>query len=242
VRRDEQLEHDQAARFAEWVGRRAGREPAQHITGSQEFYGLAFRVGPEVLVPRPETEGLIDATLALALDPRAAVADLGTGSGCLAITLARRRPGLRLCALERSPEALSLARANAARHRVEERIEFRQGDFGQPPPDWLGHIDLVLSNPPYVAEGEWARLQPEVRDHEPREALVAGASGLEAYEALAPAAALLLRPEGHCVIELGFGQADRVRALFVAAGLRTVEIRPDLNRIPRVLIAQKAVG
>ena len=239
VRRGETLEPALARRFAGWIDRRARREPAQHITGVQEFYGLAFRVSRHVLVPRPETEGLIDAALALELVSHAAVADLGTGSGCIAITLARRRPDLRLHALDRSADALSVARVNADEHRVAGRVEFRQAELGRPPSDWLDRMDAVISNPPYVSEEEWDRLPPEVRDHDPRQALVAGPEGLDAYAALAPAAIALLRPGGFVVVELGFGQADRVRGIFVESGLRTVEIRPDLNRIPRVLIAQR---
>lgn len=239
VRRDEPLPPARQARWAEWIDRRAAREPSQHITGVQEFYGLAFRVSSSVLVPRPETEGLVDAALEIELPPGAVVADLGTGSGCIAVTLARRRPDLRLHALDRSADALRVARANAETHGVAARVELRRGDLGRPPSEWLGRMDAVISNPPYVSETEWERLPPEVRDHDPREALVAGPEGLDAHRALAPAAFELLRPGGHAVIELGFGQADAVRAIFVESGLRTVEIRPDLNRIPRVLIAQR---
>jgi release factor glutamine methyltransferase len=239
VRRDRPLDPAAAGRFAEWIDRRARREPSQHITGVQEFHGLEFEVDRHVLIPRPETEGLVDAALDLELAPTAALADLGTGSGCVAITLARRRPGLRIHALDRSERALRVARANAARHRVAERVRFRLGDLADPPADWLGGMDAVLSNPPYVSEPEWERLAPEVRDHDPREALVAGPEGLDAYTRLAPAAFELLRPGGFAVVELGFGQADRVRRIFVESGLSTIEIRPDLNRIPRVLVARR---
>ena len=145
---------------------------------------------------------------------------------------AERRP-----ALDRSPAALALARENAARHGVEARIEFVEGDLACPPDSWLGKMDLVVSNPPYVSEAEWRTLEPEVREHDPREALVAGPSGLETYRALAPASFALLRPAAHLVLELGDRQAESVRAIVDRAGFQVLDVRPDLRGVPRALVA-----
>jgi release factor glutamine methyltransferase len=228
-----------AARYTEWVERRCRREPLQHITGVQEFYGLSFQVDGRVLIPRPETEGLVEATVALDLPNRARVADLGVGSGCIAVALAVTRRDLELYALDRSEDALELARDNARRHEVEDRIEFRRGELEAPPEEWWERMDTVVSNPPYVRADEWARLEPEVRDHDPQGALVAGPTGLEAYQALIPSAFDLLRPEGYLVLELGFGQAEDVRDIALASGFRAHEIRPDMQQIPRVLVAER---
>lgn len=239
MRRDERLTAEKARRFDAWIARRAAREPAQHIVGLVEFHGLVFRCDRRALVPRPETEGLLDAVLGLdGLAPRARVADLGTGAGSIAVTLAVRRPGLALHALDVSPAALELAAENARVHGVAQRVEIALGDLARPPRAWLGTMDVVVSNPPYVSESEWRTLEPEVRDHDPREALVAGPTGLEAYVALAPAARALLRAEGWLVLELGYGQADRVVAIVGDAGFSIVSIAGDLQGIPRVLIAR----
>lgn len=240
VRRREPLDPSVNATYREWTELRARRVPAQQITGVQEFHGLEFRVDRHVLIPRPETEGIVDAGLSLDLPPGATVVDLGTGSGCIAVTLAVRRPDLAIFALDRSPQALVVARQNAKLHQVEQRVRFVQGDLRSSPDAWRGSIDLVVSNPPYVSEGEWDRLEPEVRDHDPREALVAGPTGLEAYEMLVPTASTMLRPGGNLILELGHGQADAVRARVEGAGFEVVEIQPDMQGIPRVLVARSA--
>ena len=239
VRREEQLAEAIEQRYRSWIERRAAREPAQHITGTQEFYGLDFRVDGRVLIPRPETEGIVDAALALDLPRGAAAADLGTGSGCLAVTLAVQRPDLAVHALDTSEDALNVARSNAAAHGVGDRIEFVHGDLADPPAGWRGRMSLVVSNPPYVAESELEGLQREVRDHDPRVALVSGPTGLEAYEALIPASRELLSPAGHLILEFGFEQADSVRERVEAGGFRIVEILPDMQQFPRILVARR---
>jgi release factor glutamine methyltransferase len=238
LRRAEAVEHSEAKRFDEWVRRRAAREPAQQIAGVQEFHGLTFRVTPDVLIPRPETELLVDELLAVTPDG-GTVIDLGTGSGCIVIAAAVKRCDLRALALDRSPAALDIARDNAVRHGVERRIEFVEGDFSAPPEAWRGAADTVVSNPPYVREGDWAVLEPEVRDHDPKQALVAGSSGFEAYRALIPPARGLLRAGGHLILELGAGQEAEVRAIVLAAGFVSVGLRADLNGIPRLLTARR---
>lgn len=239
ARRAEPLAAGIAATYSEWIERRAGREPAQHITGVQEFYGLQFRVDGRVMIPRPETEDVVEAALGLGLPHGAHAADLGTGSGCIAVALAARRPDLQLHALDRSAAALVVARQNACLHGLERRIELVEADLAAPPRAWIGRMLLVVSNPPYVPLGDWSGLQREVRDHDPREALVAGPSGLEVYQALAPTARQLLSPGGHLVVEVGYRQAGDARAIVERAGFRTVETREDLQGIPRVIVAQR---
>ena len=226
-------------RYEDWLARRMARVPFQHLTGTQEFFGLDFAVDSHVLIPRPETEGIVEAVLDLDLPPAARVVDLGTGSGCLAITLAVQREDLAVVALERSKQALRVARRNLLRHRVEDRVELVLGDWNEAPELWHGTMHAVVSNPPYVTESEWSELQPEVRDHDPREALVPGPTGLEAYAELIPVARRLLGPGGQLVVELGAGQSDRVGEWVSAGGFTVAGVRPDLNGIPRVLVARK---
>ncbi len=235
ARRPDPLEPALARRFRELVERRARREPLQHLTRRCEFYGLELAVDRRALVPRPETEGLVDAVLAAAPPDGARVADLGTGGGCIAIALAATRSDLALVAVDRSEDALSLARANLREQGLDDRIELHAGDFARLPRAWDGTFDVVVSNPPYVSEAEWRRTAPEVREHDPRDALVPGPTGLEAYRALAPAARRLLRPGGLLVLELGFGQEPDVRLLVERAGFDSLAVHPDLRGVPRVL-------
>jgi len=239
ARRRDALDSDRAAGYEEWVSRRERREPLQHITGVQEFYGVELSVDRRALIPRQETECVVDAVLALELPRRAQVADIGTGSGCIAIALALNRRDLDLFALDRSADALQLATENAVRHDVEERIDFVLGDLASPPESWWEKMDVVVSNPPYVREDEIEQLQPEVRDFDPREALVSGPTGLESYRRLLRSALDLLRPEGSVVLELGWDQAASVRQLAAEAGFRGIEVRPDLRSVPRVLIGER---
>jgi release factor glutamine methyltransferase len=227
-----------AERFEGLVRRRAEREPFQYVVGEQEFWGRAFRVDSRVLVPRPETEGVVEAALSLRPPAGARIADLGTGSGCLAVTLAAERDDVRLFALDRSPGALEVARENARRHGLADRIEFRLGNMTDPPDDWKAAMDVVVSNPPYVSRDEWLGLEPEVRDHEPQEALVPGPTGLEIYRLAAPAIRGLLRPGGAAVVELGLGRRHGACRALEAAGLEVVAVRPDLRGIPRVVVAR----
>jgi release factor glutamine methyltransferase len=236
ARRPDPLPGGAEVRLLSLLTRRAAREPLQYLTGEQEFHGLTLSVDRRVLVPRPETEEVVDAVLDLALPRGAAVVDLGTGSGCIALALKAARPDLQVLALDRSEEALAVARANARRHALE--VTFRQGDFAAPPQDWEGRLHAVVSNPPYVSEEEWAALAPEVRDHEPKEALVPGETGLEAYRALLPAASRLLVSGGAVVLELGWRSAGPVCALARDAGFQALEVREDLRRVPRILVGR----
>lgn len=221
------------------VTRRAAREPMAYVLGRQEFWGLEFEVSVAVLIPRPETELVVDAALETFAGPIASIdiADIGTGSGCLAVTLAHERPNARVVATDVSGAALDVARRNAARHGVSARVQFLEADL-------LGPIeqpfDLIVSNPPYVPERDRATLQPEVRDYEPPAALFAGDDGLSVIRRLVDNAAVRLKPEGFMIFEFGFGQADAVQAIVAAApGLALVQVRSDLQRIPRVAIATR---
>lgn len=214
------------------VARRGRREPVAYLTGERAFRRLRLRVGPAVLVPRPETEGLVDWALEAA--PReAAVLDWGTGSGAVALALAGERPDLRVTALDRSPEALAVARANDP----EGRVEWLPSDgFAAVAGRRFG---VVAANPPYLSAADLAAAPPEL-GHEPAEALVAGPTGLEALERLADEGPAHLEPGGWLLSEVGLGQAEAVAALWRAAGLREVAARPDLAGIPRIVGGRRA--
>jgi release factor glutamine methyltransferase len=227
-----------AARFESLIARRASREPYAYIVGHQEFWQLDLVVTPAVLIPRPETEVIVEAALAR-LDAGAPlrIADVGTGSGCLAIALAGERPRATLIATDLSDEALAVARQNAVRHRVDGRIEFRLADLLE---GVTGSFDAIVSNPPYVREDDRADIQPEVR-FEPAQALFAGSDGLDAIRRLLPSAAARLAPAGMLLFEIGFGQAEAVAALIATtAGLKMSELKDDLQGISRVAIAERA--
>ena len=239
----------QQAALTKLVRRRSEREPLQHLLGTQEFWGLEFRVTPDVLVPRPETEFLIEAVLER-FPERAApltLVDLGTGSGCLAITLSTLYPNARMLATDLSAAALRIARLNASAHGVAGRIEFLEGDLFEPltRPGGDGFeicphpADLLLSNPPYVPTSEIDRLQPEVRLYEPRRALDGGSDGLDYYRRILPRAISLLRPGGFLCLEVGIDQAESVCTLAERSGWRLDQIVRDLQKIQRVIIFTK---
>lgn len=227
--------------FQEMVARRAARVPIQHLTGTQEFWSLPFEVTPDVLIPRPETEHLIEAFLALPGPEAPLVVDLGTGSGILAIVAARERPAARVFATDLSPAALVLAARNAARHGVSERTTFAGGDLyaALAGHGLEGRVDVILANPPYIPEADLEGLAPEVRDHEPRAALSPGPDGLAAHRRIARGAPEFLKPGGHLVVEIGLGQAAAARTLYDAAGFEVLAIRPDLAGIERILTARR---
>ena len=239
ARKPDPLEQKEASRFAELIASRARRTPLQYLAGRAGFFDLEFAVSPDVLIPRPETEALVQAVLDGGLPETARVADLGTGSGCIAVALAVARPRWTITASDSSPAALSVAATNADRHQATGRIRFVESDFARPPASWEGAFDAVVSNPPYIAEAEWRGLDPEVRDHEPKGALVPGATGEEAYAAIAPAAFRTLVAGGLLALELGWTSERAVRALVAEAGFREVAVRPDFQGISRVLTARR---
>lgn len=224
-----------ARRLADYVSRRAAGEPVARILGRREFWSLEFSLGPETLVPRPETETLIEAALADFPDRDDAlrVLDLGTGSGCLLLALLSERPRATGLGIDISDGALDIARVNAARLGLQDRAEFRGGDFARDPLD--ERFDVVLSNPPYIPEGDIDRLTREVARFEPRRALSGGEDGLAAYRALALRLPLLLGPRGRAYLEIGAGQADDVSMIVSTVGLRVVASRDDLAGIARCL-------
>jgi release factor glutamine methyltransferase len=225
---------EEAALFESFVARRAAREPVAYIRGRREFWSLEFKVGPGVLVPRPETETLIEQALAAFPDPSAAlsIADLGTGSGALLVAALKEFPHARGTGFERSPEAFAFAEANLARHGLAARSRVIATDWNKAD----GPFDLILSNPPYIPSADIEDLDPEVRLFEPRAALDGGADGLDAYRALAGLLPRLLKPGGIALLELGLGQVERVEPLFQS--LIVVRVAPDLAGISRVLVLQ----
>ena len=235
---DDGVPADAAGQAAVWLERRQHREPLWYIVGEVEFYGLACRVDPHVLIPRPETELLVEAGLAfLRHRPAAVVADICTGSGCVAIALARHAPEARLLAVDLDPAALAVARRNADRHGLGERIAFLQGDLWAPLP---GPVDLAVCNPPYVAERDWPALMPEVREHEPRRALAAGEDGLAVIRRLLAAAPGRLAAGGALYVEIGANQGAAVRELAKAAFPQAkVAVRPDLAGLDRLLVVER---
>ncbi|MHB2019573.1 MAG: peptide chain release factor N(5)-glutamine methyltransferase [Candidatus Xenobia bacterium] len=212
--------------FGELLKRRRRGEPVAYLLGRREFYGRCFEVTPACLIPRPDTEALVEA--ALAVRPRRAI-DVGTGSGIIACTLAAELPSAEVWATDISPDALQVARRNA--ERLQADVCFRQGDLLA---GVAGPFDLVVSNPPYVTEAEFTELMVGVRDYEPRTALVAGPSGLEVYERLIPQALQALQSGGWLMVEMGAWQGEAVSALFSGAGLTDVQVLPDLAGLPRV--------
>lgn len=227
----DRMDPEQSDRFDQMIARRATREPVSHILGERAFYGRGFKVTPDVLDPRPETEMLVELSLQ---QPFRKVLDLGTGSGCLLVTLLAERPDTLGVGTDISPEAVLVAGENAARHGVADRIVLPLSDWFD---DVGGTFDLIVSNPPYIAEAEMAELDPDVRDYEPHTALTDGADGLTAYRRIADKALSHLVPGGRLLVEIGPTQADAVSALFRHAGLEDVAVHPDLDGRDRVVAA-----
>jgi release factor glutamine methyltransferase len=250
---ERELASDELARYDAALAERIRGMPAQYITGHQEFWGMDFIVSPAVLIPRPETEHVIETVLQLhgqLTDVERAggqecpphikpsntirIADVGTGSGCIALALAKELPAAEIHATDISSAALEIARANAARLQLDNRVEFHRADLlaGFTPP-----FDFVVSNPPYVGESEADQVQLEVRKFEPRNAVFAGPTGVEVISRLIPQAQELLTPGGWLVFEISGTIADKVRTLL--SGWDNVKVIPDLQSIPRVARAQK---
>jgi release factor glutamine methyltransferase len=232
----ERLARAEEAELELLVRRRLAREPIAYILGEKEFWSLPFKVGPAVLIPRPESETVIEAALAALPERQAAlrILDLGTGSGCLLLALLSELPNATGLGVDVSAAALEIAEANAHRLGLAGRARFEKRTWGA---GLDRRFDLVVSNPPYVSEADRAKLQPEIRDFEPQEALFAGPDGLEAYRALAPECARLLRPAGFLVLEIGQGQGDPVARILDRHDLVVTGRYRDLAGIERCLIA-----
>lgn len=227
-----------AALLTAYLARRVAGEPVARIIGAWEFWGLPFGLSPETLVPRPDTETLVEAALRSRPEGPARIADLGTGSGCILVALLTEWPHSFGIGLDRSPGALSTARANAARNGVADRAAFVAGDWAA---SLAGPFDLVVANPPYIASAVIAGLSGEVRDHDPRLALDGGADGLDAYRTILAQVPPLLAPGGHLLVEIGYDQEAALRGLAAAHNLRA-EVRRDLAGHPRVVVMTAGIG
>jgi release factor glutamine methyltransferase len=228
---------DFAARFAPLVARRAAREPMAYILGEREFWAMTFEVTPDVLIPRPETELIVQEAIRLhRVRPPSAIIDICTGSGCLAVALASEFPLASVIATDISGAALEVAHRNAARHGVDGRVRFERTDMLA---GVDAHAPLIVCNPPYVQAGDAPGLMPEVSQFEPHVALFGGADGLDAYRRLLPMVAGHLEPGGHFLIEVGYDQDDRVAGLASAQGWRLASALTDLQGITRTLVLER---
>lgn len=240
---EEVVDDDTRARFREFVKRRAEGMPVAYIVGRKEFYSLNFRVTPDVLIPRPETEHAVIAVLDLLKTSGLAapqIVDVGTGSGCIAITVAKHAPQAQVTAIDQSRAALAIAAENAATHQVTDRVTFVESDLLTALPSEQ-RFDIIVSNPPYVTEAEWAELSPGVRDFEPRMALVGGTTGLEITTRLVAQAVEHLTPGGWLVLEIHDGLEAQTHALLTATGrFEKISTIKDLAQLPRVVQAQLA--
>ncbi|HIF00012.1 MAG: peptide chain release factor N(5)-glutamine methyltransferase [Fuerstiella sp.] len=236
------LADDERARMREFVKRRAGREPLAYITGHKEFYGRDFAVGSGVLVPRPETETLIDVSLEhISKDHAVNVCEVGFGSGCIAVTLAKQCSSVSVLATDVARQAMKFATENVASHEVGHQVTLYEGDgFSPLPRETAGRFDGIVSNPPYIREDEMATLSPEVAVHEPREALVSGADGLVLARRLIAEACDWLTEDGWMVLEVDPAQCETVAELFSAAGFAKTAIHQDLSGNDRVVSAERS--
>jgi len=236
----DELDDKSLSRFLSWVRDRNQGKPIQYIMGFQEFRGLEFEVTTEVLIPRPETELVVDQVLGCVAARDSLVIDCCTGSGCIAVALAVEAPRTKVIAVDLSAPALEVAKRNARAQNVLDRVQFLAGDLLAPlnSPRMAGKVDCIASNPPYVAEVDFQGLQREVREWEPKLALVAGNDGLSIYSRLIPQAISLLKEQGHLILEIGYSMRDSVSRLF-GAGWKSVIVQEDYSGIPRVVVAQK---
>jgi release factor glutamine methyltransferase len=233
---DEILTGEGAVRYYALVERRLAGEPIQYILGEAEFYGLPFRVTRDVLIPRPETEHLVEKALDLAgRFPQPRIVDVGAGSGAISVALAHKLPQAKITSIDISPAALAIAGENARRNAV--AVRFLRGDLLAPVA--AESFEIVVSNPPYVPSTDRDSLAVEVREYEPGLALFAGDDGLEIYRRLIPAAFAVLVPGGFLALEIGFGQSPAIADLLAASGFQQIEFVPDLQGIPRVACAQR---
>jgi release factor glutamine methyltransferase len=234
---DRSLTSDQLAAYDAAIARRLGHEPIQYITGQQEFFGLQLKVTPATLIPRPETEILVEAVLdRLPHDRPVRILDIGTGTGAIALALAVHLPQAEITAIDLSSKALEVARENAVTHHLDNRIRFLKSDLlaALSQEEQTATFDAIVSNPPYIPDSDNAQLHPQIRDHEPHTALFAGPSGLDIYRRLIPEARAALKPGGLLALEMGHGQRDALAALL--ADWHSVTFLNDLQQIPRVAV------
>ncbi len=238
---ERELTEGEAAGFARWVERRRRGEPVAYIVGEKEFWSLTVEVNPAVLIPRPETECLIEEVLGCyGREAALRVIDIGTGSGAIGITLAREMPAARVVATDISPEALEVAGRNAVAHGVAGRVEFLQGDLFA---SASGSFDLIVSNPPYITDEDYPRLPEGIRGFEPRQALIAGPDGADVHREIIRGGAHRLKAGGRLFLEIGEGQKELVEALFRQEGIYdTIHFRKDYGGIERVAMARRSRG
>jgi release factor glutamine methyltransferase len=230
------LTETQGSAFESAIQRRAAREPFQYITGRQEFWGLEFEVTPDVLIPRPETEILVEAAIGILSQIKDAhVCEVGVGSGCIAVSIAHSLPATTAVVTDISPAAITVATRNAKRHDVDARIDFREADVFE---GVTGSFDMIVSNPPYIPDEQIEALQTEVRDFEPRRALSGGRDGTDVISRIVAEAPKFLKPGGSLLMEIGFDQAARVKELFEKDLWPGLEFLPDLQGIPRIARAR----
>lgn len=222
--------------FQSFVARREKREPVAYILGRREFWSLELEVTPAVLIPRPDTETLVETALAeFKQRPPARIIDLGTGSGAILIALLKEWPESTGIGVDKSTGALDVARRNALRHGVADRMDLREGDWSK---GIVERFDLVISNPPYIGEEEFTHLDPDVRNHEPREALLSGPEGLDDIERIAKVLPDLMAPHGRLIVEIGYKQAAAASRIFTNSGLEIVKIAKDLAGHDRAVVAR----
>lgn len=246
TRADEQIDCSQYEIYLTLIDRRARGEPLQYLTGHQEFFGLDFKVTTDVLIPRPETEFLVERVIELARKCESAplIVDVGTGSGCIAVSIAVNTADARVIAIDISSAALGVAKENAQIHKAEGRIEFLEGDLLSPLASRRleEKIDIIASNPPYVPVETRDSLQREVRDWEPDVALYGGRSGLNFYRRLLAESLVYLKPGGFLVCEIGYSQLEQIREMVDAKLWDLTEVTRDLQDIPRVMSFRKVDG
>jgi release factor glutamine methyltransferase len=236
---DKPVSPEDVKRFRLLYERRLKREPVQYIIGNANFMGLNFNVDPRVLIPRPETETLIEQVIMMYQNYPAGseirILDIGTGSGNISVALAKFIRNARITAVDSSFEALVVAQKNACVHAIESKINFKCMDIFEEADELPGNYDLIISNPPYISKDEWEQLQAEVKDFEPACALMDGKDGLEFYRKISGIIPVVLKPQGTVVLEIGFGQAEAVVGYMKDAGLRQIIVTKDLQGIPRVV-------
>jgi release factor glutamine methyltransferase len=242
ARSDDEIDHATNQSYLALIERRAAGEPLQYITGHQEFYGLDFLVTPDVLIPRPETEFLVERIIGLtqrSKEARLLIVDVGTGSGCVAVAVAANVPRARLIATDASPAAIEVARRNAERNAVLDRIEFLTGDLLSPLVGVEGALDILASNPPYIEEGNPEFVQSGVREWEPGQALFGGPDGLDFYRRLLAEGLSFVKPGGNLVFEIGYSQLNSIKGLIEKSRWKLDEVTRDLQGIPRTLTLTK---
>ncbi len=241
---DKPVDAADLARLREYVKRAAEHEPVAYLVGHTEFYSLEIDVSPAVLIPRPDTEVLVENAVGFLRQQggRRFVCDLCTGSGCVAVAIAKNHPDCKIIATDVSSDALEIAAANVAKHGLEDRIELRQGHFFEPLLPYLDkqRFDLIVVNPPYVSDSEYAGLDRNVRDYEPSSALLAGQDGLDAYRQIIPQASEHLTDDGVLMLEIGYEQAEAVSKLLAETGdFSPPQVKKDTASRDRVVICRK---